>query len=83
MIGGAVYAGHPTFTARTIANTDPTRAPGLRSAVAERLAAHPQQHLCERLGQAVLALDSDNPDDVETVVTAAQGSAATRRPAPE
>lgn len=74
VIDGAVYAGHPTFTARTIVNTDQTQARGLRSAVAERLAAHPQQHLCERLGRAVLALDSNNPDDVETVVTAAQGA---------
>ena len=74
VIGGAVYAGHPTFTARTVVNTDPTQARGLRSAIAERLAAHPQQHLCERLGRAVLALDSNNPDDIETVVTAAQGA---------
>lgn len=74
VIDGAVYAGHPTFAARSLVNTDPAQARSLRSAVAEVQAAHPRQHLCERLGRAVLALDSNNPDDVETVVTAAQGA---------
>lgn len=74
VIDGAVYAGHPSFAARSLASTDTAQARTLRSAVAEVLAAHPRQNLCERLGRAVLALDSNNPDDVETVVTAAQGA---------
>ncbi|WP_052960374.1 ATP-binding protein [Mycobacterium sp. EPa45] len=68
----AVYAGHPLFVERVALETDPTDARRLRTEILGQLATQPYRHLGDRLGRAVLALDSDSPESVDDVVTSAQ-----------
>ncbi len=72
VLSGMAFGGHPLYVETAVANTAAEKARQLRSAVAARLAEHSHQHLGERLGRAVLALDSNSPDDVDDVVAAAQ-----------
>ncbi len=51
---------------------DPADARRRRTEIANLLAARPARHLGDRLGRALLALDSDAPDSVDDVVAAAQ-----------
>ncbi|KDF01041.1 ATPase AAA [Mycolicibacterium aromaticivorans JS19b1 = JCM 16368] len=67
-----VYAGHPLFAERTNQDADPADIRRLRTEILARLAAQPHRHLCDRLGRAALALDSDSPEPVDDVVAAAQ-----------
>lgn len=67
-----VYAGHPLFLDRTERTTDPADARRLRTEIVAQLATRPCRDLADRLGRAVLALDSDAPESVDDVVAAAQ-----------
>ena len=71
-IGSEVYSGHPLFAAHAAANATDTELRQLRTAVADRLSAHPHRHLGDRLGRSVLALGSERPESVDDVVAAAQ-----------
>lgn len=71
-IGTEVYSGHPLFVEYAAANATDTQLRRLRTALADRLSAHPRRHLGDRLGRSVLALGSDRPESVDDVVAAAQ-----------
>lgn len=71
-IGSEVYSGHPLFVEYAAANATDTQLRRLRTALADRLSAHPRRHLGDRLGRSVLALGSDRPESVDDVVAAAQ-----------
>ena len=71
-IGSEVYSGHPLFVEHAAANATDTQLRRLRTALADRLSAHPRRHLGDRLGRSVLALGSDRPESVDDVVAAAQ-----------
>ncbi|GAY16172.1 hypothetical protein MSZK_28980 [Mycobacterium sp. shizuoka-1] len=68
----AVYAGHPLFVERVARAADPADARRRRSEIVTRLRATPCRDVADRLGRAVLALDSDVPESVDDVVAAAQ-----------
>ncbi len=68
----AVYAGHPLFAERLAHAADPADTRRLRTEILAQLTAQPLRHLGDRLGRAVLALDSDSPESVDDVVAAAQ-----------
>jgi hypothetical protein len=68
----AVYAGHPLFAERVGRDANPADTRRLRTEILGQLAAQPYRHLGDRLGRAVLALDSDCPEPVDDVVGAAQ-----------
>lgn len=68
----AVYAGHPLFAERVAHDTDPADTRRLRTEILAQLTTQPHRHLGDRLGRAVLALDSDSPESVDDVVAAAQ-----------
>lgn len=70
--GSTVYAGHPLFLERVAQGADQTDTRRLRTEIVTRLAAQPCRDLADRLGRAVLALDSDASEPVDDVVTAAQ-----------
>lgn len=70
--GPAVYAGHPLFAQRVARAVEPAEGRRLRTEILGQLAGHPCRHLGDRLGRAVLALDSDAPESVDDVVSAAQ-----------
>jgi len=72
LVGSSVYAGHPLFAESAAANAAEPQLRRLRTAVVDRLAAHPLRHLGDRLGRSVLALDSERPETVDDVVAAAQ-----------
>jgi tetratricopeptide (TPR) repeat protein len=72
LYGEMVYAGHPLFLERVASAADPAHARRLRTEVVTRLGTRPCRDLAERLGRAVLALDSDAPEPVDDVVAAAQ-----------
>ncbi len=72
LFGDAVYAGHPLYVERVAADADAADARRLRTEIAAQLGTHPCRHLGDRLGRAVLALDSDAPEPVDDVVAAAQ-----------
>jgi tetratricopeptide (TPR) repeat protein len=67
-----VYAGHPLFVERVARAADPAEARRLRTEIVTQLATTPCRDLSDRLGRAVLALDSDAPEPVDDVVAAAQ-----------
>ena len=71
-LGAEVYGGHPLLVERVVVATDPADGRRRRTEIAEPLAARPARHLGDRLGRALLALDSDAPDSVDDVVAAAQ-----------
>ncbi len=68
----AVYAGHPLFAERVAHDADPADTRRLRTEILAQLTTQPLRHLGDRLGRAVLALDSDSPESVDDVVAAAQ-----------
>ena len=68
----AVYAGHPLFAERVAHDADPADTRRLRTEILAQLTTQPHRHLGDRLGRAVLALDSDSPESVDDVVAAAQ-----------
>jgi tetratricopeptide (TPR) repeat protein len=70
--GSMVYAGHPLFLKRVAHAADPADARRLRTEIVTQLASQPCRDLADRLGRAVLALDSDAPESVDEVVAAAQ-----------
>lgn len=72
VFGAMVYAGHPLFLERVALIADPADARRLRTEVVTQLATQPCRDLADRLGRAVLALDSDAPESVDDVVAAAQ-----------
>ncbi len=72
LFGETVYAGHPLFVERMAQDADPADTRRLRTEILAQLAAQPHRHLCDRLGRAALALDSDSPEPVDDVVAAAQ-----------
>ncbi|MCX2930747.1 AAA family ATPase [Mycobacterium sp. CVI_P3] len=67
-----VYAGHPLFIERVAREADPDENRRLRTEIVTQLATHSCRDLADRLGRAVLALDSDAPEPVDDVVAAAQ-----------
>ncbi|SBS77639.1 AAA ATPase [uncultured Mycobacterium sp.] len=72
VFGSMVHAGHPLFLERAARTADPADARRLRTEIVTQLATQPCRDLADRLGRAVLALDSDAPEPVDDVVTAAQ-----------
>ena len=72
LFGSMVYAGHPLFLERVARTADPADARRLRTEIVTQLATQPCRDLADRLGRAVLALDSDAPESVDDVVAAAQ-----------
>jgi len=71
-LGTEVYGAHPLLVERAVVAADPADAQRRRTEVAGLLVARPARHLGDRLGRALLALDSDAPDSVDDVVAAAQ-----------
>ncbi|APE18649.1 AAA family ATPase [Mycobacterium sp. WY10] len=67
-----VYAGHPLFAERVAHDADPADTRRLRTEILDQLTTQPHRHLGDRLGRAVLTLDSDSPESVDDVVAAAQ-----------
>lgn len=72
LFGAMAYAGHPLFLERVASTADPADARRLRTEIVTQLATQPCRDLADRLGRAVLALDSDAPESVDDVVAAAQ-----------
>ncbi|BBY59674.1 hypothetical protein MSAR_28100 [Mycolicibacterium sarraceniae] len=72
LFGSMVYAGHPLFLERGTKAADPADTRRLRTEIVNQLATVPSRDLADRLGRAVLALDSDAPESVDDVVAAAQ-----------
>ncbi|OBI94069.1 AAA family ATPase [Mycobacterium alsense] len=67
-----VYTAHPLFAERARAALGADDARRRRTEVVERLALRPSEHLSDRLRLASLALDSDTPQRVAEVASAAQ-----------
>ncbi|MEO6792471.1 MAG: AAA family ATPase [Mycobacterium sp.] len=67
-----VYTAHPLFAERALDALGTAGARRLRTDVVAVLAARPCEHVDEQLRLAVLAADSDAPQAVEQVVSAAQ-----------
>ncbi|WP_445166561.1 AAA family ATPase [Mycolicibacterium sp. Dal123E01] len=72
VFGSMVYGSHPLFVERVAMAADPADARRLRTDIVTALATQPCRDLADRLGRAVLALDSDVPESVDDVVSAAQ-----------
>ncbi|WP_319435741.1 ATP-binding protein [Mycobacterium sp. RTGN5] len=72
IFGSMAYAGHPLFLERVARSADPADARRLRTEIVTQLATRPCRDLADRLGRAVLALDSDAPESVDDVVASAQ-----------
>lgn len=72
VFGSAVYAGHPLFAERMIRDADASDTRRVRTEILAQLTDQPHRHLGDRLGRAVLALNSDSPEPVDDVVAAAQ-----------
>ncbi|MFZ1161056.1 AAA family ATPase, partial [Mycobacterium sp.] len=68
----SVYPAHPLYAARAAAALAPDAARALRLSLVEHLAARPSTHVGDQLRLAALAVDSDNPDAVGDLVSAAQ-----------
>ncbi|OYN80226.1 ATP-binding protein [Mycolicibacterium sphagni] len=72
LFGTAVYAGHPLFLERVAQAAELADARRLRTEIVTLLADQPCRDIADRLGRAVLALDSDAPETVDDMVAAAQ-----------
>lgn len=72
VFGAMTYAGHPLFLERVARAADPADTHRLRTEIVTQLATRPCRDLADRLGRAVLALDSDVPESADDLVTAAQ-----------
>jgi len=72
VFGSAVYAGHPLFAERMAQDADASDTRRVRTEILAQLTDQPHRHLGDRLGRAVLALNSDSPEPVDDVVAAAQ-----------
>jgi hypothetical protein len=72
LFGTAVYAGHPLFLERVAQAAHLADARRLRTEIVTLLADQPCRDIADRLGRAVLALDSDAPDTADDMVAAAQ-----------
>ena len=68
----SVYPAHPLYAARAAAALAPDAARALRLSLVEHLAARPSTHVGDQLRLAALAVDSDSPDAVGDLVSAAQ-----------
>ena len=71
-LGAELYGAHPLLVERAVVAADPADNRRRRTDIAAVLVARPHRHLGDRLGRALLALDSDAPDSVDDVVAAAQ-----------
>ncbi|MDT5347346.1 MAG: hypothetical protein QOH91_633 [Mycobacterium sp.] len=67
-----VYTSHPLFAERALAALGEDGARQRRTDLVTLLSQHPSVHLSDRLRLASLALDSDAPQPVDEVITAAQ-----------
>ncbi|BBZ42890.1 AAA family ATPase [Mycobacterium parmense] len=67
-----VYTAHPLFADRARATLDAHDARRRRTELVRLLSQHPSDHLSDRLRLASLAMDSEAPQRVAEVVTAAQ-----------
>jgi energy-coupling factor transporter ATP-binding protein EcfA2 len=67
-----VYTAHPLFAERALAALGEEGARQRRTDLVTLLSQHPSDHLSDRLRLASLALNSDAPQSVDEVITAAQ-----------